>query len=530
MSTTVVRGTRRVPRWLTSVVVSMVLLVVWELLARLWLARLGVLAPPSGIVAELVRRPDLYLSNTLATGWIALRGWFWGDLAAIVAAVLFVQLRVLERLFLRLALVVYCLPLVAVMPLLQLTFDPDTAKVVLSGLAVFFTTLVGTMLGLRSAAAGPLTLVRAWGGGRGAALRFVRLPSGLPAILTGLQIGAAAATLGAVFAEFIGSEQGLGVLLINGLQMLRQDQVYAVAVLATAMAGIPYLLLGLVRRIVAPWSTAIADVPPAEPAARGSKPARAAAAIGWVLLSVAIVVIAWEAYLVAFQVSPFVGKNPIAVIGYLFSGPDAAAHRAALIAGLGVTLLHAGVGYAAGLAIGVLAAVAFATFPVVQIVLGPPAIALRSVPIIALIPILLLVFGRGLPGVVAITAIVTFFPTLAQTQLGLSRVPRDALALMHSYDASIPAMLWRLRLPAALPSIFASARVAAPTAVLGATLAEWLATGDGLGHLIVVSRSFSDYNQLWAAAMLLAIVSVLFYSLVSGAERLALRRFAATDG
>jgi ABC-type nitrate/sulfonate/bicarbonate transport system permease component len=192
--------------------------------------------------------------------------------------------------------------------------------------------------------------------------------------------------------------------------------------------------------------------------------------------------------------------------------------------------VHAGVGYAVGLAIGVLAAIAFVTFPLVQVVLGPVAVALRSVPIIALIPILLLVFGRGLPGVVVITAIVTFFPTLAQTQLGLARVPRDALALMRSYDASIASTLWRLRLPSALPSIFASARVAAPTAVLGATLAEWLATGDGLGHLIVVSRSFSDYNQLWAAAMLLAVVSVLFYSAVSGAERLALRRFTAPVG
>jgi ABC-type nitrate/sulfonate/bicarbonate transport system permease component len=147
------------------------------------------------------------------------------------------------------------------------------------------------------------------------------------------------------------------------------------------------------------------------------------------------------------------------------------------------------------------------------------------VPIVALIPVLLVVFGRGLPGVIAITTIVTFFPTLANVQQGMSRVPADALVLMRSYDASLAQTLWRLRLPTALPAIFASARIAAPAAVLGATLAEWLATGDGLGHLIVVSRSFSNYNQLWAAAMLLAAVSVVFYSLVSAAERAVLSRF-----
>ncbi|MFT4233631.1 MAG: ABC transporter permease subunit, partial [Microbacterium sp.] len=100
------------------------------------------------------------------------------------------------------------------------------------------------------------------------------------------------------------------------------------------------------------------------------------------------------------------------------------------------------------------------------------------------------------------------------------------LTLMRSYDASTLTRLWRLQLPSALPSIFASARIAAPSAVLAATLAEWLATGDGLGNLIVISRAHSDYTGLWAAAMVLMCVSILFYSLVSAAERAVLRRFS----
>ncbi|MGT2424818.1 ABC transporter permease [Amnibacterium kyonggiense] len=510
------------------VVATVATLLIWELAARLGLARLGVLAPPSAVVVELVGNAALYAGNFGATAWVAAQGWFWGDLAAIGIAVVFVQVRAAERLLHRLALVLYCLPLVAVMPLLQLTFDVETAKVVLSALSVFFTTLVGTTLGLRSADRGQLTVIRAWGGGTVAQLRFVRGPSGVPAVLTALQIGAAAATLGAIFGEFIGSSRGLGVLLINGLQQLDLAQVFAVAVLATAMAAIPYGLLGLLRRVLVPWSSGLSTAA-VDPARAGSAAGRVLGAVGWVLASVVVVVAAWWLYLIVFGISPFVGKTPVAVLQYVTSAPGAAANRAELVQALGLTLEHAGVGYAAGLVFGVVVAAVFVLLPPLELALSPLTIALRSVPIIALIPVLIVLFGRGLPGVVAITTIVTFFPTLANVQQGMSRVPADALVLLRSYDASTAEVLWRLRLPTALPAIFASARIAAPAAVLGATLAEWLATGDGLGHLIIVSRSFSDYTQLWASAMLLALVSVVFYSAVSAAERIVLARYAVAD-
>lgn len=512
--------------WMTTLLVSVALLVLWEVAADLWLTDRGVLASPSAIVQSLISDAGLYASSFTTTAWVAVRGWFWGNLFAVLAAVIFVQLPIFESLFLRLALTLFCLPLVAVNPLLQLTFEPDTARVVLAALSVFFTTLVGTLLGLRSADGGPLTMVTAWGGGGLSKLRFVRFPSGIPAILTGLQIGAAAAALGAIFGEFIGSTAGLGVLLINGLMSLNLARVWSVAVLVTLMAAVPYGLFGLLRRWLAPWSGSIstAAVPTTE--RTGPRWRRLVVATAQVLGSLVVILLAWWAYLIVFRVSPFVGKSPVVVADYLFSSPEAAAHRADILEALGVTLVHAGTGYVAGLVIGIVMAVAFVTFPIVERVLTPLAIALRSIPIIVLIPVLILALGRGLGGVVAITAIVTFFPTLANTQGGLQRVPSDALTLMRSYDSSAWSTLWRIQLPFTLPAIFASARIAAPTAVLAATLAEWLATGDGLGHAIVTARAHSDYTQLWACAAVLTAVSLLFYSLVSAAERVVLNRFA----
>ncbi|MCS5495687.1 ABC transporter permease subunit [Cnuibacter physcomitrellae] len=515
--------------WVTTLVVSLALLVLWEVAADLWLTRLGVIASPSAIVQSLIADAGLYWSNFTATAWVAIRGWFWGNLLAVLVAIVFVQVPAFESLFLRLALTLFCLPLVAVNPLLQLTFDPDTAKVVLTSLAVFFTTLVGTMLGLRSADGGPLTMVTAWGGGGLSKLRFVRFPSGIPAILTGLQIGAAAAALGAIFGEFIGAKSGLGVLLINGLMGLNLPRVWSVAVLVTLMAAVPYGLFGLLRRWLTPWSASISNAQAATASPRGSAFSRFATAVAWTIGSIVVILLAWWAYLIVFDMSPFVGKSPVDVFQYLFVSEEAAANRAVLVEALGVTLVHAGTGYIAGLVVGIAMAVAFVTVPVVERVLTPLAVALRSVPIIVLIPVLILALGRGLGGVVAITAIVTFFPTLANVQGGLKRVPSDAFTLMRSYDSSIWSNLWRVQLPYTLPAIFASARIAAPTAVLAATLAEWLATGDGLGHTIVTSRSHSDYTQLWAAAALLTAVSLVFYSLVSWAERVVLRRFAPSQ-
>ncbi|MFT4044905.1 MAG: ABC transporter permease subunit [Gordonia sp. (in: high G+C Gram-positive bacteria)] len=518
-------GRRKASRWALTATVSVVLLVLWEVAADLWLSDKGVLGAPSEVLRSLVTDWPLYWSNFEVTAWIAVRGWLWGNLAAIIIAFVFVQVPILESIFLRLAVTLFCLPLVAVNPILQLTFDVDRAKVILAALSVFFTTLVGGILGLRSADAGTLTLIRAWGGGGLAATRYVRTPSSVPAMLTGLQIGVPAAVLGAIFGEFLGAKSGLGVLLINGLMSLDLARVWSVAVLVTVMAAIPYVLIGVVRDRLAPWSATISTAA-AQRTARGPRYLHAVTGAFWIAVSVVVILIAWSGYLKAFDVSPYVGKSPKVVWDYLFTGDLGAQNRVTVFDALRATMVHSLVGYIAGMAVGVGCASAFVTFPLLERILTPVTVALRSVPIIVLIPVLILALGRGLAGVIAIAAIVTFFPALANTQNGLKRVPPDAMILMRSYSASVWTSLWRVQLPYALPSIFASARIAAPTAVLAATLAEWLATGDGLGHQIVNAQAHADYTGLWAGAAVLTGVSLIFYGCVTATEQVILRRYS----
>ncbi len=154
----------------------------------------------------------------------------------------------------------------------------------------------------------------------------------------------------------------------------------------------------------------------------------------------------------------------------------------------------------------------------------PVAIALRSVPLVAMTPLIALIFGRGYLGVTAVVSIVTFFPTLVNVAVGLRSAPALACDLIRASGGSPLMIVRKVQLPYALPAFFASARIAAPAAIGGATLAEWLATGNGLGNVLVISYSASDFNTLWSGAALIVAVSVALYGFVGMLEGLVSAR------
>ena len=140
-------------------------------------------------------------------------------------------------------------------------------------------------------------------------------------------------------------------------------------------------------------------------------------------------------------------------------------------------------------------------------------------------PLVALVFGRGVACVLVIAGIVTFFPSLVQLVDGLRSTPRPALETVSAFGGARRDQLMRVRLPYALPSLFASARVAAPFAIIGATLAEWLATGKGVGNRMVLALSRSNYLDLWATVTVLTICAVAVYGIAAALEGVVLRRF-----
>ncbi len=124
-----------------------------------------------------------------------------------------------------------------------------------------------------------------------------------------------------------------------------------------------------------------------------------------------------------------------------------------------------------------------------------------------------------------LAGIVTFFPVLVNVSLALRAVPAPSIDLMHAYGASPTETLWRVQMPAALPALFAAIRISAPLALVGALLAEWLATGQGLGYFMLQSQFSSDYDKMWTGVAVTTLAAVVLYAAVSATEQLVLGRF-----
>lgn len=269
----------------------------------------------------------------------------------------------------------------------------------------------------------------------------------------------------------------------------------------------------------------VATASPARRSAARRLAGRALRPAGQALATVIVVVVAWTAFLRVFDVNPLVGKTPAQVWAYLVTDAEAGEHRASMAGSLGSTLVNTGIGFGTGLAAGVLLAVAFVLWRPLATVFMPVAMVLRSVPLVAMTPVIALIFGRGLLAVAVICAVIVFFPTLVSVELGLRTTPDVWTDLLRASGGGRVSWLLRAGLPHALPAVFASARISVPGAVVGALVAEWLATGRGMGARMQADITSFQYVDLWASVVVLTVVSLLAYAVIGVAESLVLSRF-----
>jgi len=421
-----------------------------------------------------------------------------------------------------LALLVFCLPLVATGPILRVFFGPGPwPQILLAALAVYYTTLIPLLVGLRAVPASWFDLVRSYGRGRWSALVHVRAVAALPYLFAGLQIAAPAAFLGAMVGEFTGAERGMGVLTIRAMRALDVPMTWALASVATAVAIAAYLALGWVARRV------LRDDPPvilAAPPLAGAR--RPFAAVGDIAIVTGIALVLWWGALEWAGLSRFFAKRPADVFEALVLAPDAAATRATLFAALAETAVFLVPGYLAGLVAGAGLAILLVLVPGLAGLVMPLAIALRSVPIVTTAPLVVLLLGRGAVGTVVLVAVMVFFPTFVACLHGLGRAPGQVMDVMRSYAAGPVARLVRVGIPAMAPAFFAAARMNVPAAILAVTVVEWLATGKGIGSLMALSASLSDYNMLWSAVVIVSALSALGYGAVGLVEARVLRTYA----
>ena len=500
-------------------------LALWEGLGRLP-GMAFLVAPPSAIAAHVWANAGLMTRAAGATLGHAAIGFVLGNLVGVALAGLALALPRLERIIAGLALLVFCLPLVATGPILRVLYGPGAGpQITLAALAVYYTTFLPVLVGMRAAPGVWFDLVASYGRGAWSALIHVRLMAALPYLIAGLQIAAPAAFLGAMVGEFTGAERGMGVLTIRAMRGLDTDATWALATVAACIAMLAYAAVGwLGRWLDAPPPLILAPAPGLGPggalARLWAHPAVTGASVGAVALAL------WWAGMEAAGLNPFFAKRPDDIAQSLASGAGADGLRARLAADLAQTGRILVPGFCAGMGLGAALAIAVTLMPGFAQVAMPVAVTLRAVPIVTTAPLIVLALGRDFTGAVTLVAVMVFFPAFVACLAGLARAPAQAAQVFDAYGAGRVARLIHLQLPAMLPAFFAAARMNVPAAVLAVTVVEWLATGQGIGATMAIAASLSDYTTLWACVVVVAVLSSLGYALVSQVEARVLARFA----
>lgn len=204
--------------------------------------------------------------------------------------------------------------------------------------------------------------------------------------------------------------------------------------------------------------------------------------------------------------------------------------RSEAFAALGTTLVDAGIGFVSGMVAATVIAVLFVLYQPFEFAFMPIALLLRSVPLVAMAPVLLLMFGQGNLGIAVIAAIVVLFPALVNIVVGLRGASPQALDVIRVNGGSALTELTKVRIPSALPQFFASVRISVPGSIVGAMLAEWLVGFDGMGGVLSGYKGAGNYGGVWTIVVFAVMSSIILYAVATIVEAAVLSKWGPNAG
>ena len=230
------------------------------------------------------------------------------------------------------------------------------------------------------------------------------------------------------------------------------------------------------------------------------------------LIGFALVLAAWQAYVDVLKINRIVLPSPLSIYVAMTQ------NFPLLLRETWPTFLESAYGFGLAVVIGIPMAIAVANSRLLNLTLYPIFVATQSVPKVAIAPIILVWFGVGLNSKLAIAFLVAFFPVVVDTATGLAATPAGLLELARSLRATRAQTFWKVQLPAALPHIFAGAKVAVTLAVVGAVIGEFVGSNAGLGNLLLSANSQLDSALAWAALVWLSVLGIVLFLVVAAAE------------
>jgi NitT/TauT family transport system permease protein len=222
----------------------------------------------------------------------------------------------------------------------------------------------------------------------------------------------------------------------------------------------------------------------------------------------------WEGAVHLFAIRPFLLPAPSRILQELVAvSPHLPRNIAA-------TLLTVLLGFGTSVAVAIPLAVAIASSPAVARAVYPLLLITQSTPMIAIAPILVVIMGTGQLSRTTVAFLIAFFPLLISTVAGLLATPKEVVDLSRMMRTSFLQDLWLVRLPSAVPFIFAGLKVAISLSVIGAVVSEFVTANAGLGYLITQSTAFFNVPLAFGAVILLSATGVALFGLVVLAERI----------
>ena len=230
------------------------LLVAWQFLVRLFGVPEYILPLPTEFLSKLVESRALIWQHTLVTASEVLLGVLFAAAIGVPLGLMIVSFKWLERSLYPLIVFFQLIPKIAVAPLFVVWFGfGPFPKVLLTFMLCFFPTLVASMTGFRALDERVLYLTRSMGANAGQTFRYIRLPSAIAHIFGGFKVSIVFAATGAIVAEFVGSNSGLGYLLLRATSYLDMPLIFAVLVALSAIGIVFSYAVQLLERLCMPW-------------------------------------------------------------------------------------------------------------------------------------------------------------------------------------------------------------------------------------------------------------------------------------
>jgi len=231
-------------------------------------------------------------------------------------------------------------------------------------------------------------------------------------------------------------------------------------------------------------------------------------------LLLALLLLLWEVAVVTLHIRPFVLPRPSQVAASMLADATVLL-PAALATGRAILL-----GFALSVLVAVPLAVALVASRWVERTLFPLLVATQLVPKVALAPVLVVWLGLGAITKVMVAFLLSFFPILIDTMIGLKSIEPGKIQMARAMGATQLAMFWRIRLPGALPSMFAGMKVATTLAVVGAIVGEFIGAQEGLGNVLLSANGNFDTVLMFAAVVYLTLVGMLLFGAIELLEHL----------